>query len=483
MAKRSPIPPAEIHTNKVWHTLAYLEPAEHKRLLKYLKSPYFNQSKTLTRLYEILFDHIETGKPGFSREAVWHKLFPKEPYDDVNFRKYCSDLLGQVEGFMAQEAQKTDPSRQASDLLDYVVQHKIEPLYNASLRQARQVIEARPYKTKNDYYNLYLLERQYYTLMDFDVKLNDRSNIEEISHNLDIFYCVEKLKLYSSYLSRIKTRDYNYHFDLINEVIDFLKKYPKDDIPEVMIYYHSFLTLFEEEVVEHYYKLRELLDRYGSKMPQKEAIELYDSALIYCTGKVNKGNNVFFQEYFDLFELAIEKGIFIVNGELASWRFNNVIAAALRLGKLNWAENFVEKYKDYLPHDTRQNTYSFSLARVYLYQKKFDKVLNILRNVDYEDIGYNLISKAMLTITYFELDEFEALDSFVESFRVFLNRHKNIPQARRKSYLNLVKYVRRLTRLTPGDKAAVAKLREEISQEKANTVNHEWLLEKLTEME
>jgi hypothetical protein len=71
----------------------------------------------------------------------------------------------------------------------------------------------------------------------------------------------------------------------------------------------------------------------------------------------------------------------------------------------------------------------------------------------------------------------------MESFRVFLNRHKNIPLQRRRSYLNLLKYVRRLTRLLPGDKAGVEKLREEVVADRAVTVNHEWLLEKLRELD
>ena len=218
-------------------------------------------------------------------------------------------------------------------------------------------------------------------------------------------------------------------------------------------------------------------------MPQKEAVELYDSALHYCTGKLNKGIRLFLQEYFDLFENAIEKDIFLEKGELAPWRFNNIIGVALRLGKLDWAENFINKYKSYLPPDNQENTYTFNLARVYFYQNKFEKVLALQRNLEYEDIGYNLISKSMLVLTYYELDEQDALDSFTESFRVFLNRHKNLPQQRRRSYLNLLKYVRRLTRLTPGDKEGVGRLRDEITREKATTVNHEWLLEKLDELQ
>ena len=159
-----------------------------------------------------------------------------------------------------------------------------------------------------------------------------------------------------------------------------------------------------------------------------------------------------------------------------------VVASALGLGKLEWAENFVKNFRDYLPADSRENTYAFNLARVYRFQKKYDEVLSLLQNVEYEDIWINLISKMMLLITHYERKDFEVLDSFIDSFRVFLNRHKHITQQRRLSYLNLLKYTRRMVRLAPGGKAGRRKLQEEIQREKATIVNHEWLVEKIAEM-
>ena len=183
-----------------------------------------------------------------------------------------------------------------------------------------------------------------------------------------------------------------------------------------------------------------------------------------------------------LFAFALDYDIFSRNNEFAPWRYNNIVGVALRLDKLAWAEQFVEEYKHLLPPDTRQNTYSFNLARVYRFQKNYPKALALLHGVEYEDIGYNLISKMMLTITYFELDEFDALDAFIESFKIFLKRNeKKISAQRRTSYLNLLHYVRALTRLIPGDKAAREKLRQSIENDKSMIVNHEWLLEKLDE--
>lgn len=471
----------EKYTNKVWITLRSLNHEEHIRLLRFLRSPYFITSKTMAPLCDILIRSIEKDEEGFDRFWVWEKLFPKEPYDDVNFRKQCSDLLRLIGEFMAQEALREDPAKRTINTLSYAVRRKIEPAASSAIRQAKSLMEKKRYKSLDDFFNIYNIERYYYELKEFEVQVNTRTNLDEISKQIDLFYLIEKLKLFNAMLSQ-RTSNYPYQKTFMPQILDFLKNYPVEEVPELAIYYYAFLTFYEEEKVENYYNLRRLLDQYATIMPQKEATALFDSALHYCTGKINKGDRTFLQEYFDVFTVAIQTGVFLQNGELATWRFNNLVASALGLGKLEWAENFVKNFREYLPVDSRQNTYAFNLARVYRFQKKYDEVLELLQNVEYEDIGVNLISKMMLLITHYERKDFEVLESFIDSFRVFLNRHKHIPQQRRLSYLNLLKYTRRMLRLAPTDQAAKKKLQDEIQREKATIVNHDWLLEKLAEM-
>lgn len=206
-----------------------------------------------------------------------------------------------------------------------------------------------------------------------------------------------------------------------------------------------------------------------------------DAALHFCTGKINQGDQTFIREYFELFDNGLRKGIFIVQGELAVWRFNNMVAAALRLGKADWAEDFIQSNYRHLPEEARENTRTFNLARVYRYQKRYGNVLELLRNVEYADIGYNLISKAVLLITYYELGEWETLGSFTVSFRAFLNRQRNIPVQRREGYLNLIRFTRKLMKIEKKDTISAEKLREDIIQNRTTTVNQDWLIEKLNE--
>ena len=469
-------------SNKVYATLGYLTPSESKRLIRYLESPYFNQSKVIAALCERFLALHERGESGFDREVIWDALFPGTAYEDVNFRKYCSDLLKLVEDFLVQENLSQAPVRKSLDLLEVVSRRKIEPLLSSALRQSKSALERQPYRSAGYFLEAFQMEKHYYKLMEFDLKLEMRANLEEISNNLDIFYWIEKLKLYTAVVSERKTRNFQYQLRFVEEMLAYLQDFPMEDAPELAVYYYSFLMLYEEEEVTHYRNLRRLLDQYANAMPRKDMVELFDSALHYCVGKINRGDRDFLQEYFDLFEEGLDKAIFVVGGELASWRFNNAVGAALGLGRIDWAENFVKKYKNALPAGARENTYAFNLARVYRFQGKFKEVLELLRDLEYEDIGYNLLAKSMVMMTYYDLDEYDALESFIESFRVFLNRHKNIATQRRRSYLNYIRYVRRLTRLLSNDKAAIQALYEEVDRNRATIANHSWVLEKLTEL-
>lgn len=471
-----------LQTNRVWKVLLALEKPTHKRLVKFLESPYFNQSNILLRLYGLYFNLIDQGKAGFEKEKIWKTLFPKVPYDDVNFRKFSSDLLKLVESFISIEYFESSPLQKESCCVSYIVQNKIDILYGSAYKEATQNLERKGSKSSDYYLAKFSLEKLYYEMNDFEEKVEIRHNVEEISSNLDYFYWIEKLRIYCAAISHGKTANFEYKVDFIESVIQHIEQHGLQNVPELGIYYYTFMTIKDETNIDNFYILKNLLHEFAANMPKRESLWLYSSALNYCIGRTNKGDKRFDQEYLEMFEEALNNNLFYINEELATWRFNNVVAAALRSGKVDWAEQFIYKYKNRLPSESRENTFSFNMARVFRYQNKFDKVLTLLQNIEYEDVGYNRIAKAMLIITYYELDEYDALSSFVESFRVYLNRHKNIPQQTRKGYLNLIKYVKRLTGIIPGDKKAIEKLKQDILAEKPSTVNAEWLLEKVEEL-
>ena len=165
------------------------------------------------------------------------------------------------------------------------------------------------------------------------------------------------------------------------------------------------------------------------------------------------------------------------------FHFKNIVVIALRVGKYDWTENFIHTNKQRLPKASRENAVTFNLARLHYYKKDYEKVISLLQEVEYEDIVYILSSKSLLIATYYENNEIEALYSLLESFRVYLNRRKDIPDIWKRSRRNLIKFTKKLIRIVPGDNKAIEKIKEEIENTADGIADVKWLKEKISELE
>ncbi len=467
--------------SKLYSILESFDKYEQNKCRKYVESPYFNRSEQLVTLFNLLIKHInrKNGK-SITKEDLWKKVDATREYDDVRFRKYASDLLKLVEGFIAQQVYESNPLHQASNLIKAVERRKLNKMHSSSVRTARQLSSKQQHRPASYYYDQYKIERNYFELVELDRK--ERINYDEINFNLDQFFFAEKLAMYCGILTRKSHTDYNYDIGFHEPILDYLANTDIEAFaPIVQVYYQVYLAYHSPENADNYHRLRALLDKYGHVFTDKEAYELYVYAQNYCAFRLNEGKVEFSNELFQLYQTMVNKGIIFEEGRLSPWDFKNIILMASRVKEYTWAENFIEKYAERLPEDFRENAVSFNLARLYFEQKQYDNVIKQLRTVEYDDITYNLTSKTMLIITYFETDEIEPLYSLLESFRTYLNRHKEIPQQRRDYFKNFIRFTKKLTKVMPRDQKAIEKFKAEV--EATEGFNVKWLNEKIAELE
>lgn len=475
----------DMYNSKLFAILMHFDKYEQNRCRKYIQSPYFNRSEELLTLYEAFLKAINSSKKngGLDKTYLWSLLQPDKPYDDVRFRKYCSDLLKLVEGYLSQQIYEKNPVEQATYFMQAVESKKLEKLSSTAVRTAKRLSKKSKYRSADFYLKQYQIEQTLYDLTEFETKRSHRTNIEQIALNLDVFYLAEKLRILCAAITQKSFVKIDYDFLFVQEIIKTLNEDDFDAYPPIALYHQIYLTLTEAENENHYHTLRNLLTKYGSLFPPREAKDvLYMAAQNYCIRKINQGNRQFTQELFNLYKDILSKDILVEEGELSPWYFKNIVNIALRVGEYDWAENFINQYSSMLPELLRENSLTYNLAQVFFFRKEYDKVLEQLRNVEYDDVAYNLGSKAMLLATYYETDEMEPLYSLFESFRAYLNRHKDIPVNRRKNYGNLIRFTRKLTRIMPGDQSAVDKFKKELKETK-NVASLNWLKEKLAELE
>lgn len=436
------------------------------------------------KLYDLYHEMREKVNLSPTKEEAWHLIVGRDkPYDDVRFRKYNSDLLKLVEGYLAQKVYEENPIRQANHLIEAVSRRKMLRLYNTVMSSARRLSDRQLYKSAHFYYYQYQIEKNYYEILIHGQKRLDKTNVEYIVENLDRFYLAEKLRYYCSVLTTKYIHSHEYQLLFLNEIVGHVEQYGYKDVPAISIFYQIYLTIKESDNGEHFNELKTTIDKHIHLFPNDEGLEIYTYALNYCIRNTNQGKPEYLQEYVDLYEQILRNDIIdFGDEEYGPWHFKNIVTAASRLGRLNWIEKFIYKYYKQLPADYQENALSFNLAQVNFYKKKYGEVIKLLHTVEYEDFTYNLNSKVYLMFSYYELDEVEPLLSLIDSFSVYLQRNTKISSARKRNYLNLIKFLRKLTRIFPGDKAALDKLNKEIDAYEGTIVNATWLKEKISEM-
>ena len=103
--------------------------------------------------------------------------------------------------------------------------------------------------------------------------------------------------------------------------------------------------------------------------------------------------------------------------------------------------------------------------------------MTLLQEVTLKEVLFNLDARRVLMRIYYELGEFSALDSLLESFTVFLHRQKNLGY-HKNNYQNLIKFVKKLLQIDLKDEVLKSQLKQDID-DTLELTERDWLLAQL----
>ena len=463
---------------KVFLVIQRFTTKERNRCRKFILSPYFNKNEAIIHLFNFVADKAEKEfSDKIEDESIWLELEPKKPFNAVRLRKYFSDLLKLIERFIAQEEYESKPIQKATLLLQGISGEKFKNLHSSSIKTALKLSSEQKEESIDGYFYNYQIERHISALSQNHDVFREL-NLGNTSMNLDIFYLIEKLKLYCHLLTVKFSKNTEEDILLIKPIIKHIESHDFTRVPQLNIYHQIFNSIKEKDNTQYYFKLKDLLKEHGGRFNKAEAGDMYNFAINYIVYKINSGHENFLAEYFSLYEDLLNKEIIFENNELPTKHFFNVITIALRLKKFDWVSNFIETYSQYINEKEKENAVTYTLAQLHLYKKDFNKVLELLRFVEYKELSRKLNSKVMLINTYVELKEIEPLYSLLDSFRTFLGRNTQINKEKQTSFLILIKFVRRYISIQSTEIQKFKELKLKI-EESESFVNKSWLLEKI----
>ena len=444
------------------------------RLRKFLQSPYHNQREDVVTLFEYICLHLDGDWSFLSKEAAFRAVYPGRVFDEQQMRYLMSFLLKAIEQFLAAE-QLDGHEVWAQRLLLNAYRESAGPKsFQKALRRARQLQE-KAERSELFYHENFAIEREEY-LFRAGRKRDAPSQLPRLNAALDEAFFISRLKQ-SCLLSAHQAvfREEEEGSGLLPLLLAFLEGSDHLENPLLAAYYYYLKAVKAPEEVAWYQALKELI--LPEALPPGERRPLFLLAINYGIRQFNEGQEGYLQELFELYRTGLGEGLLLPEGRLSRFAFKNITAIALRLRQFEWTEHFIGAFQQYLPPRHRENYVHFCLSKLRFEQGGLGQAMERLRQVEYEDLFLNIDAKVMLMKIYYELQEYDALDSFLRSFERFIRRHKELTY-HRENYLNVIYFTRKLLEVNPFDKGARAALRHEVEGVAALT-ERRWLLERV----
>ncbi len=470
-----------MYKSKMIQMLKHFSTKELTRFGEYLESPFFNKDEQLSVFYQ----YVKKYAPDFeSRQIEKDRILQKGiPGIDINEKKLgylMSDIVEHIEGFIRYNQHMADDMEGYVHLLNMYNSWEADKFFEQTLREARTTLDADPFRNAPYFYKAFLLQSELNTFFDRQKKRAYDASLQEAANYLDLFYLSTKLKYSCELINRQKLVASDYTLRLLKEISDHLRDQSYDDYPSIGIYYQILMTFVEGENEVHFEKLKLLLNEHTEKFPHNEARDMYAYAQNYTIRKINAGDKKYLREYFDLSRSALEKGLLTVDGDLSPWTYKNIVVAALRVGEYEWAEQFIKQFKSRLNEKFRSNAYSYNMGALMFYKGQYGEALRLVNQVEFTDIFYALDTRTMQIKIYYQLDEWDPMQSAIEAFKVYLRRNKTLSDNVKQLYNNFLKFIEKLSKLTKRDKPKLQELMERIDETR-QVADIGWLQAKVQE--
>lgn len=466
-----------MHQSKLFDLVASLTKHELLRFGKFVRSPFFTHRTDVGLMFAVLAQCRYRQKSFPDKETLFREAFPNEPaYDDLKLRGAMSDLCGLLEQFMSWQHYTGDALTAEMGLMDQFSGRNLVKQYEQKAKQVKRTLAETPFRNAEyhrDSLDFLLKTGQFMTLNKRTVELP----LQEISDALDTLYLAQKLRHACTQLSHQAVYRSSYGQGLLPYVLDQVENGGYLSVPAVALYYYCYRFMTEQYSLAYFRQFRTELLKNEARFPAHELKTLYLFATNFCIRKLNEGNEPFVREGWDIYQEGLARGFLVEHGRISAFTFNNIVAFGIKLEVYGEVEAFIEQYRGFLDPAQQQRFVDFNRARLEYKRGNLSEALRLLQTADFKDLVNNLIAKTLLIKIYFQLREFEILDSHLDSFRQFISR-RELSDYHRLNYSNIIGIVRKMMALSPKDRAGKKALAEKVRATEVLT-EREWILEQL----
>ena len=452
--------------------LQTIEKSEFREFGKFVRSPFFNLREDVAQLWEALSPHLAQPEKLPPKQVLFEKIYGEGAFFDDHALRMCMSFLGKaVEAFFIQKNFQNNPVRAQIHLASEYRNRGLDQFFSKKQQENRALLDAAPHRNADHLADLYSMKLESF-LAAAAQKRTEALPFQEVHDTFELAFLAQKLRQACVALSHQAVFRTDYDFGILPEALAYIER--RDLVGEVAIgvYYYAFRML--SGGAGAYADFSAALAKNLAFFPENEQRELLLHAINHCIKQYNDGNQSFLAEELIWYKKGLESRVLLSNGVLSRFTYRNVATLALVLKDFEWAEDFIQNFKNSLEPSQREANFSFNMARLEYERKNYRTALGLLQQSDYEDTLLALAAKTVLLKIFYETNEMDVLDSHLDAMQAFIRRHKEVGY-HAENYRQLVRFVKMLTALPPGATLEKQKLRQEIEETKA-VAEKNWLL-------
>lgn len=412
---------------KVTEVFKKLGNGQMRRLNDFIHSPYFNNSETVTAI----FDYLKTLYPHFPSEKItWEVILQTVSglADENDLGKKLARLLDLVEKFLSIEHTHDRVLEQIGTMKAY---KKMQlPLHFETIAlQLRKELEQQPFRDFDYMWRVYKFEEEAFDGFDQLLVRTPDNTIEKVMDSMMRFYFTKKLCYMTEAVNRERLLGKAIADKYKTEILEFLNNTGKDADLYLLLYGNLFKMNLEkspELAMPYYQQLKTTLNAFYDDIPEQEIRTICMHLQNYCLHLINHGNKDYLREFVEIIQFRISKGILLEDKRINPQDYKNIAGVAIMLNESTWADDFINAFRKNLPAQFRDDYYHLAMGQLHYHKKDFKQASRHLCIASHNksDVYFGFSVKKLLIKIGFESKD-AALESYIEAYRKHLERHRN----------------------------------------------------------
>ncbi len=465
--------------------LQTLSPSEFKGFGEFVISPAFNKNEKISMLFEQISRHYpQFENKDLTEERLFESIYKGVKFDYFKMKNLLSDLLGLGKDYLAFIQYRKDQNNKDLYLLNELAGRGLDLMFESAYKAAESRLNKSHVHDEH-----FLLQRFRLTsqIMNFHTPKRPNVNFHYHQELLDIivdYSNLTKLKTYNIMLHERNQNNYDYSLTMFEQVMEFLKEQDHRKNPAIEIYY-DIICLCVDKTDENFFRLKESHDRLKNKLGIVDDYMAFLHLDSYCATAYNiHGRTDLLRMQFELNKLYDMNNLPEL-GSILYPNFLNFVKIASRVEEFEYAEEYIEKYKNNLKSE-KNNTVDFCCAYIAYRKGDHSKALSLLAKTSFSNYIIKLQVKLLQLQLNYELGYLDQVALLVDSFRHYLSREKLLLDVHREViqvFLKIITDMSKLRTSADGARNSGHSLMFEIDNLKTNHFGIKlWLKEKASEL-